>query len=164
MIRSVVSSFAIVVLAVAALGAQAARGTQTARKAAARVPNFSGTWIVLSPEDEAGQFHVVKQTATEITVGNGSENGEPTAVYKLNGLGTREESRLQRENVPTVSSAAWKGSMLLITRETTLPGGRVQMSTQDWTIDSQGRLQIVFRQTLGDRELQNRTFIYRKDK
>jgi hypothetical protein len=83
-------------------------------------PNFSGTWIAVSPTEAAGQVQTVKQTETTLTRGHDSSGGGHSFTYKFDGT----ESRFVVHHTPTLATASWDGDKLLIVERTTYNDGR----------------------------------------
>ena len=54
-------------------------------------PNFSGTWIVVTPAEGAGQEEVVRHTATTLSTSHASSSDGHDATYKLDGTESRNE-------------------------------------------------------------------------
>lgn len=68
-------------------------------------PNFSGTWVVVSPAEAAGQEEQVRHTDTTLSTGHESEGGGHSATYKLDGSESRNELTSHGEKIVTLSKA-----------------------------------------------------------
>lgn len=103
-------------------------------------PNFSGTWVAVSPEVAIGQEQTVKQTATTLTRGHASRGGGHAFTYKLDGT----ESRFVIHETVTVARASWEGDKLVIVERASFPDGRTRNAKFVWSISSQGELIVDF--------------------
>ena len=130
----VVSSVGMLLLA-AAIGAQ-------------QKPDFSGTWVVVSPADSAGQEETIKQDDKTLTKSHASEGGGHSRTVRLEGTEVRNVITSHGDEIVTLSKASWDGSLLIVTETTTYPDGRKSNSREVWSIDAEGRLNIEFTQTL----------------
>ena len=110
-------------------------------------PNFGGRWVVESPAGDAGLEETVTQTAATLTTGHASSGHGHRSVYKLDGTESRNVLVSHNQEIVTLSKASWTGDTLTITGDTTYPDGRKWQTTQVWSLDSQGRLVIVFTET-----------------
>ncbi len=105
-------------------------------------PDFSGTWVAISPGDE-GFEQTVKQTAKTLEVRSGSEGREGhRVVYNLDGSESRNQHDLQGHLIVTVSRASWKGEQFTLMHSTTFPDGSKSESVDTWSLDAKGRLVI----------------------
>src|SRR5688572_4547821 len=87
-------------------------------------PDFSGTWVAISPGDE-GLEQTLTQTTKTLEVRRGSLGGQKgrRVVYNLDGSESRNQHDLQGHLIVTVSRANWKGEQLSLTSTTTFPDG-----------------------------------------
>jgi hypothetical protein len=107
-------------------------------------PNFSGTWIVVTPAGAAGQEETILQDEATLTRGHASEGGGHSFTYKLDGTETRQVMSSHGEDIVTLARASWDGDRLVITEATTYPDGRKRDAKSVWSLDSQGQLVIEF--------------------
>ena len=125
-------------------------------------PNFSGTWIVVTPAEGAGQEQEVRHTATTLSKGHASEGGGHNATYKLDGTDSRNEITSHGEPIVTISKALWDGDKVVITSATTYPDGRKTETKETWSLDSTGRLVIEMSMTMTGMPAQSMTVVHRK--
>lgn len=106
-------------------------------------PDFSGTWVAISPGDE-GFEQTVNQTTKTLEVRSGSQGGQKgrRVVYNVDGSESRNQHDLQGELIVTVSRASWKGEQFTITSSTTFPDGSKSESVETWSLDAKGLLVI----------------------
>ncbi len=119
--------------------------------AAQQKPNFSGRWVIVSPESEAGQVHVVKHEGTTLTESHEAEGPDHIAVYNLDGKESRNVMASHGADIVTLSQATWNDAKLTLTSATTYPDGRKMRSIQVWSLDAEGRLVIEFNETADGR-------------
>ena len=113
-----------------------AAGSLTARQK----PNFSGTWVAVSPAEAAGQEQVVTQTETMLTRGHDSSGGGHSFTYKFDGT----ESRVVIHGTVTVSTASWDDDKLVIVERATYHDGRKRNAKSVWSLNTQGELVVDF--------------------
>ncbi len=105
-------------------------------------PDFSGTWVAISPGDEGVGETIIIQTAKTLEI-RGSEGGqERRIVYSLDGSESRKQHDRQGQVIVTVSRASWKGEQFIITSSTTYPDGGKSESVDTWSLDAKGHLVI----------------------
>jgi hypothetical protein len=87
-------------------------------------PDFSGTWTRVAdktgPASQGGSgSHTIKQTATEIAVTIAGRGGPETAIYKLDGSTSTNQSQSPEGPLTVAGTAKWDGASLIIetTRE-----------------------------------------------
>ena len=103
-------------------------------------PDFSGTWVAISPSHQAGVEEKVTHTPTELRVEHPSEGGHHALVYKLDGTETRLVQTSHGEQVVTLATATWESGKLLVEQTTTSPDGhKLEMKTL-WSLDAEGQL------------------------
>ena len=124
-----VSSAAVVIMVLAA-------GSLTARQK----PNFSGTWVAVSPTEAAGQEQVVTQNETTLTRGHDSGGGGHAFTHKFDGT----ESRVVIHGNVSVSTASWDGDKLVIVERATYHDGRKRNAKSVWSLNAQGELVVDF--------------------
>jgi len=125
-------------------------------------PNFTGTWVAVSPAEAAGQEQEVRHTATTLSTGHASEGGGHQATYKLDGSESRNEIMSHGEPIVTLSRAAWEGNKVVITSATTYPDGGKLDSKETWSMDSEGRLVFEFTQTATGLPPRSMTVVFTK--
>ena len=105
-------------------------------------PDFSGTWVAISPGDE-GFEQTVKQTAKTLEVRRGPEGSQGyRVVYNLDGSDSRNQHNSHGYVIVTVSRVSWKGEQLTITSATTFPDGTKSESVDTWSLDAKGHIVI----------------------
>jgi hypothetical protein len=105
-------------------------------------PNFSGTWVIVSPKEGAGKEQIVTQDDKTLTAERGSSGGGPKMVFQLDGVERRMALPPQAADITLLAKASWVAGRIVITTDTSYPGGRRTHSTDTWSIDAQGRLVI----------------------
>ena len=125
-------------------------------------PNFTGTWIVVTPSAAAGQEAQVRHTETMLSTGHASEGGGHQASYKLDGTESRNELTSHGGKIVTISKAAWEGAKVVITSATTYPDGRTMESKETWSLDPAGHLVVETTQLMTGQSLRTMTVIHRK--
>jgi len=125
-------------------------------------PNFTGTWIVVTPAEGAGQEQELRHTATTLSKGHASEGSGHHATYKLDGTESRNEITSHGEPIVTLSKALWDGDKVVITSATTYPDGRKLQTKETWSLDSTGRLVIEMSMTMTGMPAQSMTVVHRK--
>ena len=124
------------VLLLAALLVATPLSSQTQKR-----PDFSGTWVAISPGDE-GQA-TIKQSATMLEISLHLGGGpERRLVYYLDGSESRNQHEVDGRTIVTVSRASWKGEQLSLTSSTTLPDGGKTDTVDTWSFDGKGNLVI----------------------
>jgi hypothetical protein len=103
-------------------------------------PNFSGTWVVVSPAESAGEETTIKHDATTFTHGHASEGGGHSFAYKLDGTETRITMPSHGEEIVILAKASWDGDRLVVVEQVTYPDGRKADGTTMWSLDAQGQL------------------------
>ena len=112
-------------------------------------PNFSGTWVAVSPSDAAGQVQTVRQTETTLTRGHDSRGGGHSFTYTFDGT----ESRTVSGHVAvTLATASWDGDKLVLVHRTTYQDGRVRHAKFVWSINAQGELVADFTEQFEGKE------------
>ena len=130
--------------------------------AAQSKPDFTGTWIIVSPAEGAGQEQEVRHTATTLSKGHASSGDGHHATYKLDGTESRNEITSHGEPIVTLSKALWDGDKVVITNATTYPDGRKLESKETWSLDSTGRLVIEMSMTMPGMPTQSMTVVHKK--
>jgi hypothetical protein len=125
-------------------------------------PNFTGTWIVVTPAEGAGQEQEVRHTPATLSKGHASEGGGHHATYKLDGTESRNEITSHGEPIITLSKALWDGDKVVITSATTYPDGRKLETKEIWSLDSTGRLVIEMTMAMPGMPMQSMTVVHRK--
>ncbi len=123
-------------------------------------PDFTGTWVVVSPAEAAGQEQVVRHTATTLSTGHESTGDGHNAAYKLDGSESRNELTSHGQAIVTISKAVWDANTVVITIATTYPDGRKLDSKQTWSMDEAGRLVIEHSQTMTGQPARSGTVVH----
>lgn len=122
---------AIALAAILALGALVA-GQQR--------PDFSGTWVLISPSSQVGIQEKITHTATELRVEHPSEGDDHVLVYRLDGTETPGVLTSHGEELVILTRATWDSGKLLLEQASTSPEGhRFEMKTV-WFLDAEGQL------------------------
>jgi hypothetical protein len=125
-------------------------------------PDFSGTWVGVSPAEFAGQETQVRHTATTLSTGHAAEGGDHGATYKLDGSESRNQTPSHGEQIVTISKAVWDGNKIVITEASTYPDGRKSDSKSVWSIDGEGRLVIEHTRTIAGQTPFAVTLVHKK--
>jgi hypothetical protein len=131
-------TFARVALAVVALSAVTV---------AQQKPNFSGRWVVVSPEKGAGQEQIVKHDQKSLSTEHASEGGGHRMIYQLDGIERRNAIPSHGSEITMMSKAAWDADRIVITTHTSYPNGMKTQSKEIWSLDPKGRLVIDYTET-----------------
>jgi hypothetical protein len=137
-------------------------GAAAQQKAAEQHPDFTGTWVVVSPKDMVGQQESIAHDATMLVRGHSSESGEHLFAYKLDGSESRNVITMGGQDIVTLSRASWSGDHLTIAGSTTYPDGRKLEQNETWTLGKDGRLSIEYSQTMGGKTVAQGTVIYQR--
>ena len=125
-------------------------------------PDFSGTWVVVSPAEAAGQVHTIKQDATTFTRAHASEGDGHSLAYKLDGSETRLVMPSHGQEIITLAKASWNGDRLVIVEAVTYPDGRKLAKNTVWSVDGQGQLVMEFTEAFEGKPAQTRKVVYKR--
>jgi hypothetical protein len=103
-------------------------------------PNFSGTWIVVTPVEHAGQEETITHDATSLRVSHGSEGGHHASVYKLDGTPSRNVLTSHGAEIVSLATTSWKDGQLVIQQSTQYPDGKKIESRLTFALNSEGQL------------------------
>jgi hypothetical protein len=109
---------------------------------AAQKPDFSGTWVAVSPKDVAGSEETITQDATRLTRGHASSGGGHNSRYTLDGSPTRTVIRSHGQEIVTIARASWDQNRLVINESTTYPDGRARKQRSILSLDAESQLVI----------------------
>ena len=129
---------------------------------AQKKPDFSGTWIVVTPAEGAGQEQEVRHTATTLSTGHASSGDGHHATYKLDGSESRNALTSHGDEIVTLSKAQWDGDKVVITSATTYPDGRKAETKEIWSLDSTGRLIVEHSMAMTGMAPQGMTVVHKK--
>ena len=107
-------------------------------------PNFSGRWVVVSPEKGAGTEQIVKHDDKTLSTEHASEGGGHRMSYQLDGIERRNAMPSRGDEIVILSKAIWDGDRVVITSQTSYPNGMKTQSKEIWSLDAQGRLVIDY--------------------
>lgn len=107
-------------------------------------PNFSGRWVVVSPEKGAGTEQVVKHDDKTLSTEHASEGSGHRMIYQLDGVERRNALPSHGAEIVILSKAIWDGDRIVITSQATYPNGMKTQSKEVWSLDAQGRLVIDY--------------------
>ena|SRR5687768_4797761 len=125
-------------------------------------PNFSGTWIVVTPVEHAGQEETITHDATSVRVAHGAQGGHHASVYKLDGTPSRNTLTLHGVEIVSVATASWKESQLVIQQSTQYPDGKKVESRLTFALNSEGQLVREITDTVGGKVASTITVVARK--
>jgi hypothetical protein len=126
---------------------------------AQKKPDFTGTWVTISPADAAGQEETFRQDANMLTNSHPSEGGGHSFTYRFDGVETRS---VIGNDVVTLSKAGWEGERLVATSTTTYGDGRKLEQRKVFSLDDKGQLVINLTQTMTGQPANTVTVVYRK--
>ena len=131
--------------------------------AAQQKPNFSGTWVVVTPERSAGQEEVITQDETTFSKGHASNTGGHNFAYKLDGTESRNLLNPHPgEDLVLLATATWQGNALVITEKVTYPDGRKKEQTSTYSLADQGLLRVSMVRLADGKPEPPVTIVYRK--
>jgi hypothetical protein len=110
-------------------------------------PQFSGTWIVTSPADQAGQTQTVTQDAETLTIEHQAEGGSRKMSYQLDNVERRLAIPGRGSEITMLARATWDAGRIVITTNVAYPNGMKTQSKEVWSIDDQRRLVIDYSET-----------------
>jgi hypothetical protein len=136
-----------VVLAAAAVAAQtkpASTAKPTPKPAAkpASKPNFTGHWVVVSPQAKAGQEQIVTQDDKTLTTEHAVKGSTRKIVYQLDGIERQQAIPSSSVDVTMRSRASWEADHIVIAIDISYSNGMKTQTKETWSIDAQGRLVI----------------------
>ena len=103
-------------------------------------PNFSGTWVGVSPAEVAGNQQTITQTPTSLTLRHGAEGDDHVILYKLDGSVSQHAIASHGAQILSTARAAWEGDRLVIDEATTYPDGRKVRRKLTLALDKDGQL------------------------
>ena len=105
-------------------------------------PNFSGTWVTVSPAEFAGQEQVITHDlqANTLTLQHGAEGGHHQRTHTLDGAESRNALSSHGGQIVTLSRASWTGNQITIVNVSTYPDGTRRESKELWSLDAAGQL------------------------
>jgi hypothetical protein len=136
----------------------------SAQASAQAKPDFSGTWVLVSPVEQAGQEHTITQDATTFTRSHASEGPGHTSTYKLDGSETRLTLTSHGKEIVTLARASWDGDRLVVAEDVTYPDGRTLAKKSTWALDGQGQLILEFTERFEGKPEMTTRVVYRKKK
>lgn len=122
-----------------------------ATMAFAQKPDFSGTWVAVSPQEAVGSEETITQDATTLTRGHASSGAGDSARYTFDGSPTRRSIRSQGQEIVTIARASWDQDRLVINESTTYPDGRVRKQRSTISLDVAGQLLIDIEEMVDDK-------------
>ena len=102
--------------------------------AAQERPNFSGTWIVVGPEQEIRELTIKHDDSTL------SLEGQPDLTKRTFKLDGSETEMSAPDGKPLLAKAAWEGNTLVVTIH--FPEIKQDIRRVTWAIDADGQLVI----------------------
>ena len=126
-------------------------------------PDFSGTWVITSPQSGAPTTLVVKQDATSVTESDGEGPDSHTVMVKLDGTSTRTTMPVHgTEEIVVISTAAWRDNTLVLSSAATYPNGNKRNLVRSWTLDGENQLQVEVNMTADSQETRTIKAVYKK--
>ena len=104
-------------------------------------PNFSGHWVVVLPQENAGESVDVTHTESTLTEAHGKEHA---ITHKVDGTQSRNAFPSHDSEIVMLSTAVWVGNTLVVKINTTYSAGNKVERKQVWSLDADGRLNIEF--------------------
>ncbi len=118
---------------------------------AAQKPDFSGTWVAVSPQEAAGSEETITQNATTLTREHASSGAGHSSRFTLDGSPTRRSVRSHGQEIVTISRASWDDTRLVINESTTYPDGRVRKQRSIISLDADGQLLVDIEEMVDDK-------------
>ncbi|MEX2270619.1 MAG: hypothetical protein WD690_04080 [Vicinamibacterales bacterium] len=103
-------------------------------------PNFSGTWVAVSPAEQAGQEQTITHTESALTLRHGSSGGHHETVYRLDGAPAVNSMPSHGDTIVNKYTASWKGEQLVVDQIAEYPDGRKIDTTLKYSLNAQGQL------------------------
>ncbi len=119
-------------------------------------PNLTGTWVVVSPAEAAGQEYRLTHDETRFIQAHDSEGDGHSFTYPLDGKEHRIIMSSHGADLVTLATASWNGERIVIREKTTYPDGRVMESTQAWSLDASGQLTVTFLQAVDGKQIETK--------
>src|SRR5215203_1681623 len=94
-------------------------------------PNFSGRWVVVSPQEGAGREQIITQTEKTLTTERAAGDARKR-VYQLDGVERRLALPSQAGDVTVLARARWDAGRIVITTDTSYSGGMRTRATDTW--------------------------------
>lgn len=124
-------------------------------------PDFSGTWVSVSPTEAIGHQQEIRHTPTTLSFVRASDG--QIVSYPLDGKERISESKeAEGERVITATTSSWIGDKVAIVKVTTSPLRRTVELKQVFYLDSTGRLVVEFSQATTGFPLQSMTMVCTK--
>jgi hypothetical protein len=134
--------------AVSLIAAILATAWQAAPIARQPKPNFSGTWIVVSPERGKGAEMIVTHDEKTLVLERPSPKGPARRqTFILDGLEHKELLPVSGMQVTLVYRAVWEGNRLVITNKMDYSTGMKTQAKDIWSLDADGRLTMESSET-----------------
>ena len=130
--RSLPAAVALGIVAVAMISAHAAQPR----------PNFSGRWIVVSPEKGKGVEQIVTHDAKALTVENTRQGPAMRQTYLLDGLEHKNTMSARGARITITYRAVWEKNALAISSSQLYPNGMKVQLRDVWSLDAKGQLVI----------------------
>jgi hypothetical protein len=125
-------------------------------------PNFSGTWICVSPAECSGQEETIVQDATTLRRSHGSEGDGHHFTYKLDGTESRNSISSHDDEIKMIATATWEGNRLVINESVTYPNGRKRQARQTLSLDEKGQLTMGWVEIVDGREQPEGVAVFKK--
>ena len=104
-------------------------------------PNFSGTWVVVTPAEHAGQEETISHHEHTLRLGHGaSHGGDHSEVFTLDGSPHKSSMPSHGSEIHSVSTASWNGDQLVVFRSSRYPDGRAINSKLTFSLNAEGHL------------------------
>jgi predicted metalloprotease with PDZ domain len=126
-------------------------------------PNFSGTWVGVTPAEVAGNQQLVTHTATTLTLRHGAEGDDHVITYKLDGSESRNALASHGDEIVSIARASWEGDRLIINESTTYPDGRKAERRLTFGLDKEGQLVQGLTMTMTGQPERKIEAVYRKN-
>jgi hypothetical protein len=122
-------------------------------------PNFSGHWVAVLPQENAGDTVDVTHTEATLTEAHGKEHA---VTHKLDGTQSRNAFPSHDTEIVMLSTAVWVGNTIVVKINTTYSAGNKVETKQIWSLDADGRLNIEFTNRVGTPAEKVIKLVYRK--
>jgi hypothetical protein len=111
-------------------------------------PNFSGTWVTVSPAEYAGQEQTITQDDRALTIRHASSGADHSETFTLDGAPHKSSMPSHGLEIVSVSTASWSGDQLVVFRTTRYPQGGVNNVKLTFSLNADGHLVCEMTSTL----------------
>lgn len=127
-------------------------------------PNFSGTWVQVSPADGAGAERVITHTATTLAEQHEANGPDHELEFVLDGKEHPSGQVGEGSGHEMIGhyKATWDGARLVIDQVTDYQSGFHREAKQVWSLDAKGQLVIDLSTNMPDGSKMQLAIVSRK--